>query len=101
MLRKVIFSPPALKRLFTLLEYLELNWSIKVRNEFEEKLNSCIKTLAQMPESAPKSEFRKNHHKCVVTKQTTIFYRFNSKKIELIDYKREKHDNRNKKFNDE
>ena len=83
MLRKVIFSPPALKRLFTLLEYLELNWSIKVRNEFEEKLDSCIKTLVQMPESAPKSEFRKNHHKCVVTKQTTIFYRFNSKKIDI------------------
>ena len=83
MLRKVIFSPPALKKLFTLLEYLELNWSIKVRNEFEEKLDSCIKTLAQIPESAPKSEFRKNHHKCFVTKQTTIFYRFNSKKIDI------------------
>ena len=83
MLRKVVFSPPALKRLFALLEYLELNWSIKVRNEFEEKLDSCIKTLSLMPESCPKSEGRKKHHKCVVTKQTTVFYRFDEEKIDI------------------
>ena len=85
MLRKVIFSPPALKRLFALLEYLELNWSIKVRNEFEEKLDSSIRTLLQMPDIFPKSELKKTYRKCVITKQTSIFYDFNSKEIRIAD----------------
>ena len=88
MLRRVVFSKTALKRLFILLEYLEDKWSIKVRDEFEEKLNHSIETIVLLPEIFPKSEYRKNDHKCVVSKQTIFFYRFNSKKIfiaEIID----------------
>ena len=77
MLRKVVFSPTALKKLFNLLDYLEINWSVKVRNEFEEKLDNTIRIISQMPESFPTTQIRKNHHKCVITKQTTIYYRFN------------------------
>ena len=81
--REVVFSKMAIKKLMLLLEYLESRWSTKVRYEFEEKLENSINNLVQMPESFPKSEFRKNHHKCVITKQTTIIYRFNSKKIDI------------------
>lgn len=81
--REVVFSKTAIKKLFLLLEHLELRWSIKVRTSFEEKLDNCIKILVQMPDSFPKSEVRKNLYKCVITKQTTIFYRFNTKKIDI------------------
>ena len=81
--REVVFSKTAIKKLFLLFEHLELRWSIKVRTSFEEKLHNCIKILVQMPDSFPKSEVRKNLYKCVITKQTTIFYRFNTKKIDI------------------
>lgn len=81
--REVIFSKTAVKKLLLLLEYLESKWSINVRKEFEQKLENSIEILIQMPESFPKSDIRKNHHKCVVTKQTTIYYRSNAKKIDI------------------
>ena len=85
MLRKVVFSNRFRAKLFLLFEYLELEWSLKVRNEFEEKLDSSIRTLLQMPDIFPKSELKKTYRKCVITKQTSIFYDFNSKEIRIAD----------------
>ncbi len=83
MYRKVVFSKSSVKKLLLLLEYLETEWSVKVRNAFEDKLEKSIEILIKMPESFPKSESKKNHHKCVVTKQTTIYYRFDKTIIEI------------------
>lgn len=84
MFRQVIFSKTARKKLLLLLDHLELVWSIKVRDEFEIKLENCIEILKTMPESFIKSEINTNRYKYVVTKQTTIYYRFNSKSITII-----------------
>ena len=85
MSRKVVFSKRFRTKLYLLFDYLETEWTIKVRNEFEEKLYSSINTIVQMPEIFPKSDLRKSNYKCVVTKQTTIFYSFNSKEIKIAD----------------
>ena len=84
MYRKLFFSKNANYRLLLLLEYLESKWSIKVRDEFEVKFNNCIEIISRTPEIFPKSDRNKQYHKCVVTKQTTILYRFNSKEIIII-----------------
>ena len=81
--REVVFSKTSVKKLLLLLEYLETEWSVNVRNAFELKLENCIEILIKMPESFPKSNSKNDIHKCLVTKQTTIYYRFNSKKIEI------------------
>ena len=82
--RKLFFSKNAANRLFLLLDYLETKWSTKVRNDFELKFNNCIEIINKLPESFPKSDKNKVRHKCVVTKQTTILYKFNTKEIQII-----------------
>ena len=83
-MRKIIISDFVLDKIKNLLEYIESKWSENVRQKFAQKLYSSVKVIRESPEAFPKSDINKNVHKCVITKQTTIFYKFNSKKIEII-----------------
>lgn len=71
---KVHFSKLSVKKLEILFEYLEIEWSEKVKNDFLEKLNSAIKVIEIKPESFPASSFDVKLRKCVVTKQTSLLY---------------------------
>ena len=84
MKRHIVFSKKAENSLTNLLEYLELKWSIKVKNEFITKLDKAIFIIQNEPEIFPKSLLNANFYKCVVSKQTTIYYRFNSKQIRVL-----------------
>ena len=83
---KVFLSELAENKLLKLNDFLLENWSLKVRNDFIKKLTSKIDQLSEQPESCPESLEFKGLFKCVVTKQTTLFYRinFDRKEIEII-----------------
>ena len=82
--RKVVISKTAEKKLEKLFEYLIKEWSVKVKKDFVEKLDSSIEIIKSQPEIFPESKKGKNLRKCVVTKQTTIYYRYNSKRINIV-----------------
>ena len=82
--REIVFSKNAEKRLIDLLAYLELKWSVKVREKFISKLDKSIYLIQNEPEIFPKSQINKNQYRCVLSKQTTIYYRFNSKQIRIL-----------------
>ncbi|MBA0883575.1 type II toxin-antitoxin system RelE/ParE family toxin [Flavobacterium undicola] len=84
MKREIIFSKNAEKSLIDLLGYLELKWSIKVRDKFISKLDKSIYLIQNEPEVFPKSQINKNQHRCVLSKQTTIYYSYNSKQIRIL-----------------
>lgn len=86
MKRTIIFSKNAEESLFELLEYLEIKWSKKVKDKFISKLDKVIYLIEKEPEIFPKSELNKNYHKCVLSKQTTIYYKFNTKRVEIIAF---------------
>jgi plasmid stabilization system protein ParE len=67
-----------------LLNYLANKWSLRVKEDFARKIKSTIDKIRQNPEGFPKSEINNNQHKCVVTKQTTIYYRFNRNEIRIL-----------------
>ncbi|MDT8411388.1 MAG: type II toxin-antitoxin system RelE/ParE family toxin [Vicingaceae bacterium] len=83
---KVFLSELAEKKLLKLTDFLLENWNLKVRNDFIKKLTSKIKQVSEQPESCPQSTDFKGLFKCVVTKQTTFYYRinFDKKEIEII-----------------
>jgi len=83
---KVFLSELAEKKLLKLNNFLLENWNLKVRNDFIKKLTSKINQISEQPESCPQSSEFKGLFKCVVTKQTTLFYRinFDRKEIEII-----------------
>ena len=84
MKREVKLSSLAEKKLDSLLEYLLETWSQKVKNNFIKKLDKSIMVIQTNPESFPQSEIQVGLYKCVVTKQTTLYYRFNSQRINII-----------------
>ena len=86
MKRTIIFSKNAEKSLFELFEHLEIKWSKKVKDKFISNLDKVIYLIQIEPEIFPKSELNKNYRKCVLSKQTTIHYKFNTKRVEIITF---------------
>lgn len=84
MKREIIFSKNAEKNLTDLLIYLELKWSIKVRDKFISKLDKSIYLIQKEPEIFPKSKVNENQYRCVLSKQTTIYYKYNSKQVRIL-----------------
>ena len=81
---QVIFSKRAKVRLENLLDFLEKEWSKKSKNDFINKLDRSIAQISKLPVSCPESKKFKGLFKCVVTRQTTIFYRIKDQTIQVI-----------------
>ncbi len=82
--RKVIVSKTAQKKLDELFEYLVDEWSERVKNKFIDKLDKNINIIRTNPEAFPTSNKVKGLSRCVITKQTTLYFRYNSKRIEVV-----------------
>jgi plasmid stabilization system protein ParE len=82
--RNIRLSKRASRNLEKLLDYLETEWSHKVKLAFIDKLDSGFTHLSQFPESHPKSNLKKDLHRFVLTRQTTIYYKFNSKSLFIV-----------------
>ena len=83
-MRQIVISDFAKTKIKDILEHIENKWSESVRQKFAQKLYYCLKVIRENPEAFPKSESNKKTHKCVITKQTTIYYKFNIKRVEII-----------------
>lgn len=81
---KIILSKRASNNLEKLLIYLENEWSKKVMDNFIIKLDFALKSIFSQPEGFPKTNKIKDLHKCVVTKQTTLFYKFNKDILTIV-----------------
>lgn len=83
---EVFFSDLAELKLKSLTNYLLEEWSYEVKTEFLAKLTAKIDHISIYPESCPKTSNYGGIYKCVVTKQTTFFYRVNfvDEEIEII-----------------
>ena len=73
--RKLKFSTNAEKSFDKIIKYLFREFSSKLENDFKEKFDLSIKSIMLFPESFPKTNYRQKYYKCVVSKQTTIFYK--------------------------
>ncbi|EPR73101.1 hypothetical protein ADIWIN_1882 [Winogradskyella psychrotolerans RS-3] len=80
---KVFLSELAETKLLKLCEYLSENWNLKTRDKFITKLTEKIKQISIEPNSCQKSSEFDNLYKCVVTKQTSFFYRIKEEKKEI------------------
>ncbi len=85
---QVFLSYLAEQKLITLTTYLLEHWNKKIQDEFLEKLTSKIQQITNQPQSCPRSKIINELFKCVVTKQTTFYYRINKidNIIEIITF---------------
>jgi hypothetical protein len=59
-------------------------WSVKVKKNFIIYLDKGINHIRTFPESSQRSEIGKGIHQFIVKKQTTLYFRFDSKTIQII-----------------
>jgi len=83
-MRTVIVSKRAAVRLASLLDYLETEWSEKVKHNFIQKLDRVLKIIASHPHSFEKSELKPDLFRCVVNQYTTLYYQFNEREIKIV-----------------
>ncbi len=83
---EIVFSKRAKNYLEDLLKYLETEWSIQVKHNFVYKLDKSVISISKFPESCPLSGKKKGVYKCIVSKQTSFYYRIKSNKIEVIAF---------------
>jgi plasmid stabilization system protein ParE len=83
---KVYLSQNTESKLLLLTDYLKVKWSEKVKEDFINKLTKKISIISEFPQSCPESKDFKGLYKCVVSKQTTFYYRisFEKNEIEII-----------------
>ena len=84
MSRTLKLSRRASIKLEKLLTYLESEWSVKVQRDFRQKLDDKLKHLTQFPESHPQSDILKDLHRFVVTKQTTVYYKYDKNNVIIV-----------------
>ena len=83
-MREVKFTLTAEESFENILNYLEAKWSSKIKIDFLKKFNKSILTILLYPESFPFTNKNKMIRKCVLSKQTTFFYTFNTKEITIV-----------------
>lgn len=82
----VFLSELAESKLLKLNDYLIEKWGVGARDRFFQKLDQKISQISSQPKSCPQSTELKGLYKCVVTKQSTFFYRIlaNTSEIEIV-----------------
>ncbi len=81
---KVYLSPLAEFKLDLLLQHLETEWGQKSKIDFLEKLKTSVGRISIFPRSCPESQEIPGVFKCVITRQTSFYYRIQSDSIEII-----------------
>jgi plasmid stabilization system protein ParE len=84
MKREIKLSKRTMRKLDSLLVYLEEEWSTNAKHEFVLKLDKSLKQIQKLPDSFPESEKIRGLRKCVLTKQTTLFYKYSETTIDVI-----------------
>jgi len=83
-MRTIKLSKKASKKLDNLLDYLESEWSSKVKDDFINKLEKSFNQIQIYPEICQQTEYVKGLYMLIVTKQTSVFYRFDSNQIYIV-----------------
>jgi len=69
------WSGEALSNLHAIFDYLETKWTERELVKFTNRLDTTLKTIAIHPEAFPLYDMQKNVRRCVLSKQTTIYYK--------------------------
>lgn len=85
-MRKVILSKLANDKLAKILKYLEQEWGQTSKRKFLSNLSNKLSQLQKFPESGKKSEKFKGLYQSVLSKQTSIWYKFDEHRLFIITF---------------
>jgi plasmid stabilization system protein ParE len=83
-MKKLVLAQKAEKQLQAIFQYLEAEWSERIRKEVAGKIYKNFELIESNNELFPNSFYNNELRKCVVSKQTTIFYKIRKKDIVVV-----------------
>ena len=81
---KISWTNEAKRDLSLIINYLETNWSEREIRRFFQRLEQTLETILQSPQLYKLVDKRKNVRKCLLSKQTSIYFKVEDDKIFLI-----------------
>jgi plasmid stabilization system protein ParE len=81
---KIRWTKEATKNLESIINYLDTNWTSKELQKFFKKLEKQLLLLSIFPEAYPHSFKKKKIHRCVLTKNLTIYYSVEEEYLVLL-----------------
>jgi len=80
----IIWSDEAKNNLSWIIDYFETNWTEKELKKFFQRFEKILQLISQNPQLFRLTNKRKNVRKCVFSRQTSIYYKFENNKVYLI-----------------
>jgi plasmid stabilization system protein ParE len=80
----VVVSERAERNLEEIINYLEREWSARVRDKYLLILKKKLKLISEKPWMYPASLRKKSVHRCVITKHSILYYRVQHDHVEII-----------------
>lgn len=84
---KIRYSQRALEEYETLLDFLILNFGGEKAIQIDNFFDQLIQQITRNPQMYPIFDSEKNIRRCVISEQTSLFYRISGKYIELISFR--------------
>ena len=81
---KIRWTEEATKNLESIIIYLESNWTLKELTKFFQKLEKQLRLLSLFPEAYPFSIKIRKIHRCVLSKNLTIYYTVEDEYLVLL-----------------
>jgi plasmid stabilization system protein ParE len=84
----IVWSPKAEETFDTIINYLKAHWTAREVNNFLAETDRQLKRISYFPFSCPESLKYKNVHRCIISKQTSLVYRYKPRKevIEIVTF---------------
>ena len=80
----IVWSDEAQYNLSKIIDYLETNWTEKELKKFFQRLDKVLQLISQNPQLFRLTNKRKRVRRCVFSKQTSIYYKFENERVFLI-----------------
>jgi len=75
-----------------ILEYVSTKFGIEIAMKVDQYFEEVIEQVSLNPYMFPLSDKKKDVRRCVISEQTTLYYRFTKEYIELISFRGNKMD---------
>jgi plasmid stabilization system protein ParE len=83
---KVRYSERAKNEYLKILEDLNKDFGIRVAEKVDKRIQKILAQIVINPNQFPESKERKNIRRCVLSKQTTLYYKHNNDYIEVVTF---------------
>ena len=84
---RIRYSLRARQEMLELLEYISSEYGRKKAEEIYDKIEKILIEISKMPEMCRVSQKQKDLRQCVLSKQTSIYYRIRDNCIEVVSFR--------------